>query len=287
MKKNKFKIVFSWLFLILLLGLVLFDNITNLIIYILVVCLHELAHYIVAKKSGYKLNKFYIMPYGVCLNYENIIFQGSDEILISLAGPLLNYLLCIVCVAVWWLFPITYYYLDYFCFCNLLLATFNILPCFPLDGGRVAVCLLSKIIDREKAIKISIITNYVICLLLIILFIFSFFREVNFSYMFVAIFLFSGCISPKKYSQYTYLSLANNKNKLYGKGCAVKIMAFNSNVKLYKIIAKFTRYKYNIVYIIMPNGGVKIFSENNIKNLSIKYSPSFSIDDILTGMREI
>lgn len=284
MKKHKFKIAFSWLFLLLLLGLLLFDSFVNFIIYALVVCLHELAHYIVAKRLGYQLNKFYIMPYGVCLNYENMIFQGNDELLISLAGPLLNYLMCILCVAVWWLFPITYYYLDYFCFCNLLLATFNSLPCFPLDGGRVAVCLLSKFIDREKAIQISIITNYIISLLLVILFILSLFKNINISYMFIAIFLFSGSVSPNKYSQYTYLSLTHNKSKLYGKGCAVKILAFNSNVSLYKIMAKFTHYKYNIVYIIMPNGGVKVFSEYNIKNLSIKYSPALSIDEILAKM---
>lgn len=286
MKKHKLKIVFSWLFLVLLLGLILFDNIVNFVIYITVVFLHELAHYFVAKKLGYKLNKFYIMPYGVCLNYENIVFQGNDEILISMAGPLFNYFICILCVAVWWLFPITYYYLDYFCFCNLLLATFNILPCFPLDGGRVTVCLMSKIIDREKAINISVITNYIFCLLLTILFILSLFKNINFSYIFVAIFLFSGCLSPKKYSQYTYLSLYSNKTKLYGKGCSVKIMAFNSNVKLYKIIARFTRYKYNIVYIIMPNGAVKVFSENSINNLSVKYSPTYSIDDILANICE-
>ena len=281
MREISKKIRFNWLFLLLIIGILLFDNFKNFIIYFLVVGLHELAHFIVAKKLGYKLNKFYIMPYGVCLNYENIVFQGNDEFLIALAGPLFNYLLCVICLAIWWLFPITYYYLDYFCFCNLLLATFNILPCFPLDGGRVAVCLLSKITDREKAIKITIIFNYALSLILIILFIISLFKSINYSYMFIAIFLFSGCINPKKYSQYEYLSLKINKYKIYNKGCSVKIMAFSSNVSLYKIMAKFTHYKYNIVYIIMPNGAVKVLSENNINNLALKYSPALSLDEII------
>lgn len=162
MRKISKKIRFNWLFLLLIIGILLFDNFKNFIIYFLVVGLHELAHFIVAKKLGYKLNKFYIMPYGVCLNYENIVFQGNDEFLIALAGPLFNYLLCVICLAIWWLFPITYYYLDYFCFCNLLLATFNILPyeerlcevtgTFPADKTYA--------IDFAKKALINAIENY-------------------------------------------------------------------------------------------------------------------------------
>lgn len=276
---KKFKL--SWLFIVLSISILFFDSINNFIIYFVVVLLHEFAHYFTAKKLGYKLSNFYIMPYGVCLNYDENIFVGDDEIHIAIIAPLFNYFLCILCVAIWWLFPITYYYLDYFCFCNLILATFNILPCFPLDGGRVAVCLLSKIMDREKAIKITYIINYILSFALVVLFIISIFKQVNFSYIFVAIFLFSGCINPKKYAKYQYLSLASNKNKMYKKASAVKIFAISSSVMLYKIMAKFSKYKYNVVYVIFPNGAVKVMSENNINNLAIKYSPTCSIDDIV------
>ncbi|MBE7075277.1 MAG: hypothetical protein E7376_04795 [Clostridiales bacterium] len=280
MKRKNFKIKFSLLFIILGLGILFFDSILNFIIYFIVVCMHELAHAFIAKKLGYKLGKLYIMPYGVCLNYENNIFGGSDEIYISIAGPLVNVLFCILCVTVWWLFPITYYYLDYFCFCNLLLASFNFLPCFPLDGGRVFVALLSKKIDREKAIKISYLCNYVLCSVLIILFIISLFNQINFTYIFIAIFLFTGTINPKKYSNYDYLSLNVNRNKLFKKGANVKIFAISSQVPIYKILAKFSKFKFNIVYIIFNTGAVKVLSENNINNLALKYSPTLNLEQI-------
>ena len=119
--------------------------------------MHELAHFFIAKKLGYKLNKLYVMPYGICLNYKENIISNNDEIIIALAGPIINLIFCCVCVALWWLFPETYYYLDYFCFCNLVLAVFNLMPCFPLDGGRVFVAIISKYYDREKVYNISII----------------------------------------------------------------------------------------------------------------------------------
>lgn len=279
--KKKVKFKFSWLIIILFLGLLYFSSFKTFLIYMFVVIIHEFAHYYTAKKLGYKLGNIYIMPYGVCLNYSNNIFSGNDEFLIAIAGPLTNYIMCVLCVAIWWLFPETYYVLDYFCFCNLILATFNILPCFPLDGGRMAVCVLTKYIDRSKAIKITLFLNYIFSFVLVSLFIISLFKNINFSYIFIAIFLFSGTLNPKKYSNYEHMFVNSNKQKLYKKGCPVKILAISSSIKLYKIMAKFSPFKYNIIYVILPNGAVKVLSENNINNLALRYSPTLSIDEIV------
>lgn len=284
-KRRKIKFKFSILFVLLAIAILLFDSIKNFLIYFLAIMLHELAHAFVARKLGYKLNKFFIMPYGACLNYDSNIFSGNDEIYISIAGPILNIIMCILCVAIWWLFPETYYYLDYFCFCNLMLASFNLLPCFPLDGGRVFVSLLSNKVEREKAFKIATIFNYILCSFLIILFVISVFFEINFSFLFIAIFLFCGTISPNKYSNYNYLSLDVDKSKLYKKGCNIKTFAVDSSMLIYKILAQFSRYRFNIVYVIFKNGTVKVMSEINIKNLAIKYSPAISIDDIVGEYR--
>ncbi|MBE7082287.1 MAG: hypothetical protein E7378_01220 [Clostridiales bacterium] len=279
MKKPKsFRL--SVLFVVLALAILLFDGFLNFAIYFGVVCLHELAHFLMAKKLGYKLANYYVMPYGVCLNYNTNIFAPKDEVLIALAGPLSNIAFCILCVALWWLFPSTYYVLDYFCFCNLILAGFNLLPCFPLDGGRVLTAILSKKIDRERAIKVTYVLNYIFSAVLIILFVISIFTCINFSYIFVAIFLFSGTINSNKYSNYEHISLIINKNKLLEKGADIKAFAVNSNVKIFKILSKFSKYKYNVVYVVFPSGAVKILSENNINNLAIKYSPTKSLEEI-------
>lgn len=280
MKKVKIKSLISPLFILLCLLLLYFGNIKYFLIYALVVSLHEFAHYFVSKKLGYKLNKLYIMPYGICLNYKDNAFSGSDEIYIALSGPLFNFLLCFICVALWWLFPETYYYLDYFCFCNLVLGAFNLFPCFPLDGGRILLGLLSKKMDREKAYKISVVLNYAISLMLIIAFIVSIFSSINYSYILVAIFLFSGCLNPSKLSSYNYLSLGVTKQRLLKNGANIKIIAVESNMPIYKIISKFSKYKFNIVYVVFSNGTVKILSEININNLAIKYSPAFSLNEI-------
>lgn len=271
----------SPLFVFLCILIAFYCDIKHFLIYFCVVAIHELSHFVVAKKLGYRLIKFYIMPYGVCLNYNTDIFVGNDEIKIAMAGPLVNLFLCVFCVALWWCFPVTYYYLDYFCFCNLILGLFNALPCFPLDGGRVVTALLSKIYNRQKVEKCTYIVNYIISILLTSLFLISMTKDINFTYLFVAIFLFGGTINPEKYSSYKHISLHANRKNIYKNGVKVKILAVEENLPLFKIISKFSSNKFNVVYVIMKNGSVKLLSEININNLAIKYSPMMSISQIV------
>lgn len=284
LKRNKNNVIFNLMFIALILGFLLFDNILHLLFYVLSVVIHEFAHSFVAKKLGYKLDNMYLMPYGVCLNYKCNVFANNDEAYIAIAGPVSNFLVCLLCLSLWWLFPETYYYLDYFCFCNLLLATFNLLPCYPLDGGRIVLCLASRITKREKAYNVVLILNFVFSAILCLLFVKSIFDSVNYSYMFIAIFLFSGTLNNDKLSSYKHYMIDYNKDKLLTKGTNVKILAFSSNTKLFKIMTRFSKYKFNVVYIAFKNGMVKVLSERNIVNLAVRYGSNVAIEEIMEQM---
>ena len=277
MKKHHFPL--SPLFIIICLFIGFFVGIKEFVIYFFVVFLHEIAHFFMAKRLGYKLKNAYIMPYGVCLNFDSEIFYGNDEIYIALAGPVFNIFLCLICVCLWWCFPETYYYLDYFCFCNLMLGAFNLIPCFPLDGGRVFVALLSKKHNRQNIIKLSIIVNYFASALLLVLFLTSIFGEINFTYLFIAIFLFSGTVNPEKYSSFSY-SILNGNTKKIQKDTQVKIFAVSSSLPLFKIVSRCSKTKFNIVYVVFNTGEVRVLSEINLANLCSKYPVGASIDTI-------
>ena len=270
----------SPLFILLILIFVVYGELKYAFMYLIAVTIHELAHYSIAKKLGYKLGKLYIMPYGVCLNYCESAFYEDDEIKIALAGPLINIFLSILCVAVWWCFPESYYYLDYFCLCNFALGIFNLIPCFPLDGGRVFVAGLSKRYAREKVQKYSIIMNYIISFVLLVLFLISLFNSINITYIIIAIFLFSGTINSEKYSSYNYLSLSVNRKEVIKNGANIKILAVNENLPIFKIISKFARHRFNIVYVVWSGGSVKVLSENNIFSIAQKYPISMSIKQV-------
>ena len=127
--------------------------------YLLAIVIHELGHGLIAKKLGYKLKNFYLMPYGACLSYEDT-FVENDELKIAIAGPIISLLIGFFTVAVWWIFPFTYQYTADFALANFAIAIFNFLPAFPLDGSRIFINLLTEKITRKKALKLTVIFNY-------------------------------------------------------------------------------------------------------------------------------
>lgn len=269
------------LFIIYLIFLVILGQFTSILIYFFVVLIHELTHSIIAKKLGYKLDKLLIMPYGVCLNYKTNSFTPQDEILIAISAPLVNLLIAVVCFALWWIYPVTFLYTQRFCYANLILFTFNILPCYPLDGGRVVAGILTKKFDRKLAIKITILFNILFCIVLILTFILGiFFNIININLLIIALFLFVGILEPNNSSSYNYLSAKSMSTFYSSKSKQVKFLFINSSEKIYKIIAKMSKYKFNVFYVIFPNEKIKILTEISIKKLALKYNSTFSLDEI-------
>ena len=195
-----------------------------LIPYIIAITLHELAHAYVAKKLGYGLNRIWILPYGACVSFKNFCFSPRDEIKIALAGPIMNAILLVITIMLWWIFPSTYVFSYTFALSNFSLLTFNLLPAFPLDGGRILTSLL-KFKFKEKTIyKASCIINLIFSLVFLIFFIISAFFQINFSFGLIAIFLFAGIFDGKFNGEYS--PIINQIEKRIRKFCKLKMFTF-------------------------------------------------------------
>ena len=246
--------------------------------YLLAVILHELGHAFAAKKLGYKLNKIYILPYGACLSFDDFAFNPHDEIKIALAGPLVNIVLIIITVSLWWLFPACYIFTYAFAISNFSLAFFNLLPAFPLDGGRVFVGLFSLKNKRKKGFKIISWLNIIFSALFFILFLISCFFGFNLSYALTGIFLILGIIESRfqgKYSPLIYDFHAKKRDIL-----PVKQVYVEPSTMLYKIMCEINKQKYNIIYVKI-NNKLKIIYENELEEYFIKYSPTDTFENIL------
>ena len=131
---KKFKLGISFLLLILICFIT--GNVELIINYILALTLHELAHLFVAVKSGYSLKLIKLDMFGLSIDLNEMI-DDRDNFKINIAGPVCNLLMVVCCMAFYWLIPTSYFYLNTFCFANLILAIFNLLPVYPLDGGKI------------------------------------------------------------------------------------------------------------------------------------------------------
>ena len=161
------------------------------------VLLHECAHAKVAKKLGYELNTVKLMPYGAALCGQTDILP-KHEVIIALAGPLFNAVVAVLFVALWWLVPSGYVFTSAFCFSNLYIGLFNLIPVYPMDGGRVVLGLLSCKMPRTKAYKIMRIISAVCACLALSLFVASVFFTPNISLLAVGIFMTVSALFPNK-----------------------------------------------------------------------------------------
>ena len=104
---------------------------------------HELAHAFAAARLGYRLNKIVLMPYGAVIDGDLTEISLKDEIAVAISGPLCNLLTAAGFAALWWFYPTAYAYTDSACFLSLSIALVNLLPAYPLDGGRILKCALA------------------------------------------------------------------------------------------------------------------------------------------------
>ena len=246
-------------------------------VYFIVVVLHEIAHAVVAQRLGYGLNKIYLLPFGAMLDINQNFVTREDEIKVALAGPSFNFILAFLCLGLWWIFPETYAFTSFFVFCNIITGLVNLLPCYPMDGGRVLVAMLESKLKREKALKISYIFNYVFSVIFLILFFINLKFEVNISYALMAIFIFFGTINNKFSGNYSMIKFNNKNRNIY----EVKSILVKGNSQLYRIFKHFNSKKFNIVYVQLENGQIKMLTENFLQKYFEIYPANTLICNIL------
>ncbi|MBC6939787.1 MAG: site-2 protease family protein [Chloroflexi bacterium] len=136
------------------------------------VTLHELGHSLQAIKFGVRVKDITLMPMGGLARLDEIPEEPNKELRIALAGPLVNFAIAALLVGVGALLDARALIsldelqaslggvswsglLAYLTSANLLLGLFNLIPAFPMDGGRVLRALLAKKMNHVKATQVA------------------------------------------------------------------------------------------------------------------------------------
>lgn len=150
-----------------------FGGLPEFLICALTALLHECGHIFCAARLGFECSKISLMPYGAAAVCDVEGISPADEIKLALAGPFVNLALCVAVAGLWWFFPVTYGVTDVIFYASAAMLVINLLPAYPLDGGRVARCLLSKFI-KQKALNITLrALNIAVVAALVLLFFFA------------------------------------------------------------------------------------------------------------------
>ncbi len=117
---------------------------------------HECAHAFAAKRYGYSLDRIVLMPYGAVVSGELNGIGRREYLAVLAAGPLSNLATGIFFVALWWFFPETYPYTEAAAWVSFSLFFVNLLPAWPLDGGRALSLLLRPLGEKKRRILLAL-----------------------------------------------------------------------------------------------------------------------------------
>ncbi len=111
------------------------------------VLLHELSHSLVAIRYGIPVKDIYLFIFGGVALFQDEAKTPSQEFKIAIAGPLMSFFIASIFFAVVYYYPkddLFNGFLNYIFIVNFFLGSFNLIPAFPLDGGRIFRSLLWK-----------------------------------------------------------------------------------------------------------------------------------------------
>ena len=175
------------------------------------VLVHELAHSLVARKKGIAINSITLMIFGGVATMEEGIPDPKVELPMALVGPIASLIFGLLCGGLVYFVPslvpdparagVLIFLFGYLGVLNIILCFFNLIPAFPMDGGRVLRAWLATRMPLHRATQIAadIGKGFAIIFGIIGLFVFSPFL------ILIALFIYIGANMESTAVKYSHL----------------------------------------------------------------------------------
>ena len=188
------------------------DGILFVLLIFLCVVLHEFGHALAARRYGIKTHDITLLPIGGLARLEKMPDKPGEEIVVALAGPAVN----VVIAAVLWVaiglfipgipnpqmmeetrIPLLVRLLTV----NVWLVLFNMIPAFPMDGGRVLRAVLAMRMNYARATQVAASVGQGIAFIFFIIGLWS-----NPMLLLIAVFIYFGASSEAAFAQMRTIS---------------------------------------------------------------------------------
>ncbi|OZI11315.1 stage IV sporulation protein FB [Bacillaceae bacterium SAS-127] len=236
----------------------------DLLLVFLIIVMHELGHAAMALSFRWRIKRIVFLPFGgVAEVDEHGNRPPKEELFVILAGPLQHLWLFI---AAWLLFTagwISDNLYQHFWQFNLAILLFNLLPVYPLDGGKLLMLFVSLQRPFLLTIRLAMIFS-AICLVLLQLLILLF-LPFHFQAWLIIAYLTVALWREWKDKHYTFIRFLLERH--YGKkdvAVNLKPLQLSADTKIASALEQFRRNTKHIVYVIEQGKEIGRLDENEV-----------------------
>ena len=257
------------------------------------ILLHEVAHSLVAQRNGMEIKSITLHFFGGVSEMMDEAETPSSEIQMAAIGPVTSFLLGFLFLVIWWIIPSGFsLFLSavfrYASYANIVLAVFNSIPAFPMDGGRVLRALLWRISGKIlPATRISTTVSRVISFLFIAFGVFSLFlfSTLNGLWFLVLGFIISGNATASL--NQTILSESLGNVKVY-EIMTEEVTTIDPDTTIQQFVDRYLNRLKHHGYPVVEGGKVMgIICEHDIREVGIERWDEYRVEDVMVPREEL
>ena len=239
----------------------------------IIVVVHELGHVFAARGFGWKVREVKLLPFGGVAEVEDAGgVSAKEEALVAIAGPLQNGWMAL---AAWGCGMLGFWdasWADYVIQANLMLALFNLLPIYPLDGGKLLQALLSLLFNYYRTLvwtaRLSLISSGVM-LVLSLLPMLQREQGLQLNLFIVASFLFMTNWTYRRHIPYLFFRFLTHRERsvelVLSRGKPVTPLIVSGKQSILSVARMFKREKVYLVYMLEhAHKGLQMLPEQRI-----------------------
>lgn len=246
------------------------------------VLLHELGHSYITQKYGHTIKGITLFIFGGSSESEEIPKDPKKEISIAIAGPLVSIIIGLGLYAATiplelftnsLFIMLLYSMVETLAFYNIILAGFNLIPAFPIDGGRILRAALAFKMNYQKATKTaaSIAKGIAIAMAIFGLFF-------NLWLTLIAIFIFLGASQEQKTTEISDALKGKKINDIMKKD----IETASPELSLQQLFEKMENTKQFVYPVVENQQLVGVITAENLKKRDQDEWEDITVEDIMT-----
>jgi len=233
---------------------------------VLAVLIHEFGHAVAANRFGVQAKKITLLPFGAQVNIECAFLPRKCQAIILLSGAVANMVACILALTIVWLSFELFTVVGIFITANMSIAILNLLPFYPLDGGKVIALINNKQVTKS----LFVLSNVAFAILFLL-----------------ACFVWWDWITGVFAASMLFSIHTETKNQFVSKLCKtgqaktgkVREVAIHSNLTLFDTFKQISGRQYS--KFIVTDRADFTFTENDLERYITTFALDTKIKDII------